>query len=81
VTSGLLLELKTEDLKPVMEGRPELMESLCHYITRMQEFIAKFERSALQKAEIHQHDLLWRVRNFFRLSETLTKDHKVHKDH
>jgi small-conductance mechanosensitive channel/CRP-like cAMP-binding protein len=81
VTSGLLLELKTEDLKPVIEGRPELMESLCHYITRMQEFIARFERSALQKAEIHQHDLLWRVRNFFRLSDTVTQDHKVKKGH
>ena len=68
VTSGLLLEFKTEDLKPIIESRPELMEALCHYITRMQEFITRFERSALQKAEIHQHDLLWRVRNFFRLS-------------
>jgi small-conductance mechanosensitive channel/CRP-like cAMP-binding protein len=81
VTSGLLLELKTEDLKPVIEGRPELMESLCHYITRMQEFLARFERSALQKAEIHQHDLLWRVKNFFRLSDTITKDQKIKTDH
>jgi small-conductance mechanosensitive channel/CRP-like cAMP-binding protein len=81
VTSGLLLELKTEDLKPVVEGRPELMEALCHYITRMQEFIARFERSALQKAEIHQHDLLWRVKNFFRLSDSITKDQKIKKDH
>jgi small-conductance mechanosensitive channel/CRP-like cAMP-binding protein len=81
VTSGLLLELKTEDLKPVVEGRPELMEALCHYITRMQEFIARFERSALQKAEIHQHDLLWRVKNFFRLSDTITKDQKIKKEH
>jgi small-conductance mechanosensitive channel/CRP-like cAMP-binding protein len=69
-TSGLLLELKAEDLKPIIEGRPELMEALCHYVTRMQEFITRFERStAVRTAEIHQHDLLWRVRNFFRLPE------------
>jgi hypothetical protein len=47
----------------------------------MQEFIARFERSALQKAEIHQHDLLWRVKNFFRLSDSITKDQKIKKDH
>jgi small-conductance mechanosensitive channel/CRP-like cAMP-binding protein len=68
LTPGLLLEFKTEDLKPIIESRPELMEDLCHYITRMQEFINRFERTALQKVEIHQHDLLWRVKNFFRLS-------------
>jgi small-conductance mechanosensitive channel/CRP-like cAMP-binding protein len=68
LTSGLLLEFNTDDLKPIIEGRPEVMEDLCHYVTRMQEFINRFESSALQKVEIHQHDLLWRVRNFFRLS-------------
>ena len=70
ITSGLLLELKAEDLKPTIEGRPELMEDLCHFVTQMQEFITRFERSSTQRtAEIHQHDLLWRVRNFFRLPE------------
>ena len=69
LTPGLLLEFKTEDLKPIIESRPEVMEDLCHYITRMQEFITRFERTALQKVEIHQHDLLWRVKNFFRLSQ------------
>jgi len=68
LTPGLLLEFKTEDLKPIIESRPELMEDLCHYITRMQEFITRFERTALQKVQIHQHDLLWRVKNFFKLS-------------
>src|SRR5260221_8129836 len=61
LTPGLLLEFKTEDLKPIIESRPELMEDLCHYITRMQEFITRFERTALQKVQIHQHDLLWRA--------------------
>jgi small-conductance mechanosensitive channel len=66
LTSGLLLEFKATDLKPIIEGRPELAEYLCHYVTRMQEFITRFERSAIQRTVIEPHDLLWRIKNFFR---------------
>jgi small-conductance mechanosensitive channel/CRP-like cAMP-binding protein len=69
ITSGLLLEFKSEDLRPIIQVRPELMEALCHYITRMQQFINRFEQSALQPVAMKQHDLLWRVRNFFKLTE------------
>ena len=65
-TSGLLLEFKAEHLKPILEDRPELAESLSLYVTQMQEFLTKFERSATPEAVIETHDLLWRIRNFFR---------------
>jgi small-conductance mechanosensitive channel/CRP-like cAMP-binding protein len=67
VTSGLLLGLKAEHLKPILEGRPDLLESLSLYVSQMQEFMTRFERSATQEPAIEPHDLLWRIRNFFRL--------------
>ena len=69
VTSGLLLQLKAEDLKPLIEARPELAEELCHYVSKMQEFLASFERSALRPVAAQQHDLVWRVKSFFRLAD------------
>ncbi|MBV8274470.1 MAG: mechanosensitive ion channel [Verrucomicrobia bacterium] len=69
VTSGLLLQFKAEDLKPIIAARPELAEELCHYVSKMQEFIASFERSALQPIIAQQHDLIWRVKSFFRLGD------------
>jgi small-conductance mechanosensitive channel/CRP-like cAMP-binding protein len=65
VTSGLLLQLKAEDLKPVIDARPELAEELCHYVSQMQEFLASFERTALRPVAAQQHDLIWRVKSFF----------------
>jgi small-conductance mechanosensitive channel len=70
ITSGLLLQLKAEDLKPIMEARPELAEELCHYVSQMQEFLAGFERTALRPIAAQQHDLIWRVKSFFRLGGT-----------
>jgi small-conductance mechanosensitive channel/CRP-like cAMP-binding protein len=69
MTSGLLLQLKAEDLKPVLEARPELAEELCHYVSQMQEFLASFERTALRPVAAQQHDLIWRVKSFFRLGD------------
>ena len=69
ITSGLLLKLKSEDLKPIVEARPELAEELCHYVTQMQEFLASFERRALRPVAAQQHDLIWRVKSFFRLGD------------
>src|SRR5260370_19715332 len=36
LTSGLLLELKYEDLKPILEAHPGLIESLTHYVAMSQ---------------------------------------------
>ena len=69
LTGGLLLELRAEDLKPIIEARPKLMEALSHYVAKMQQFLARFERSALEPVVIEQHDMLWRIKNFFGLDE------------
>jgi small-conductance mechanosensitive channel len=69
MTSGLLFQLKAVDLKPIVEARPELADDLCHYVAKMQEFLAGFERAALRPAAAQQHDLVWRVKSFFRLGD------------
>ena len=69
MTSGLLLQLKAEDLKPIINARPELAEELCQYVSQMQEFLASFERTALRPVAAQQHDLIWRVKSFFRLGD------------
>jgi len=66
LTGGLLLEFKAADLKPIVEARPELMEDLSHYVAKTQQFLRTFERSALQPVAIEQHDLLSRIKKFFR---------------
>jgi small-conductance mechanosensitive channel len=66
-TSGLLLELCSKDLKPILESRPELMESLSHSATKAQQFVAMFDKAAIQPAPIEQHDLLSRIKTFFHL--------------
>jgi Mechanosensitive ion channel/Cyclic nucleotide-binding domain len=68
VTSGLLLESKSEDLKPILEARPELIESLSHTVAKLQQLVTMFDQSAIQPAVIEPHDLLWRIRDFFRLN-------------
>jgi len=68
LTSGLLLGLHSEDLKPLLESRPELAESLSRSAVKLQQFIAIFDRSAIQPVEIEQPDLLSRIKNFFRLT-------------
>ena len=68
LTSGLLLGSKSEDLKPILEARPALIESLTHSVAKAQQFVAMFDRSAIQPGMIEPHDLLWRIRNFFRLN-------------
>jgi small-conductance mechanosensitive channel len=67
VTSGLLLELRSEHLKPILQSRPELAESLSHSAARLHQFVAMFDRAAIQPIVIEQRDLLSRIKNFFRL--------------
>jgi CRP-like cAMP-binding protein len=73
LTPGLLLGLRSEDLKPVLQSRPELVELLSHSPARLQQFIAMFDRAAVQPVVIEQSDLLSRIRNFFRLNTNGTK--------
>ena len=68
LTSGLLLDQKSEDLKPILEARPELIESLGHSAAKLQQFVTTFDQSAIQPVVIEPHDLFWRIKDFFRLS-------------
>ena len=67
ITSGHLLELRSEDLKPILESRPELMESLSHSASKAQQFAAMFDKAAIQPVVIEQRDLFSRIKTFFRL--------------
>ena len=67
LTSGFLLEVTSEDLKPILQARPELMELLSHSAARTQEYLSLLDKSAIQPVAIEPHDLLWRIKNFFRL--------------
>ena len=78
LTSGLLLELKAEDLRPILKARPELIESLTHTVAKMQQFVNRFDQSAIQPAVIEPHDLLWRIRNFFRLNMESSLKRSIH---
>jgi CRP-like cAMP-binding protein len=68
ITSGLLLGLFSKDLEPILQSRPELVELLSHSVSKLQQTLARFEKSAaIQPAAISQPDLLWHIRKFFRL--------------
>jgi CRP-like cAMP-binding protein len=72
-TLGLLLELHSENLKPILQSRPELVESLCDSAARLQQFVATFYRAAIQPVVIEHHDLLSRIKNFFHLAVLVTR--------
>jgi small-conductance mechanosensitive channel len=67
LTSGLLFELCSSDLKPILESRPELMESLSHSASVIQQFVAMFDKASIQPVAIEQRDLLTRIKTFFHL--------------
>jgi small-conductance mechanosensitive channel len=67
LTSGLLLQLNAEDLKPILESRPELMEYLSFSASKVQQFVAIFDKAAIQPVAIAQPALLSRIKNFFHL--------------
>jgi CRP-like cAMP-binding protein len=69
LTSGLLLQLQSEELKPILESRPELMESLSQSAAKAQQFVAMFDKAAIQPVAIEPHDLLSRIKTFFRLEQ------------
>jgi small-conductance mechanosensitive channel/CRP-like cAMP-binding protein len=67
LTAGLLLGSYSKDLKPLIVSRPELAESFSRSAARYQQFIAMFDRSALQSEVMAQPDLLSRIKKFFEL--------------
>jgi small-conductance mechanosensitive channel len=68
LTSGLLLGLCSADLKPILESRPELVESLSHVVAREEHLIAIRGQAAIHRGIIEQTDLLSRIRTFFHLT-------------
>jgi small-conductance mechanosensitive channel len=66
-TSGLLLEFCSDDLKPILQSRPALMESLSHSAMKVQQFVAMFDKAAIQPVQIEQRDLLSRIKTYFHL--------------
>jgi small-conductance mechanosensitive channel len=67
LTGGLLLQLQAEDLKPILESRPELMEYLSFSASKVQQLISVFDKAAIQPVAIEQPALFSRIKNFFRL--------------
>ena len=68
LTSGLLLGLCSEDHKPILESRPELVELLSHSVATQQHLLAIVDKAAIQPVVIEQPDLLSRIKNFFHLN-------------
>jgi CRP-like cAMP-binding protein len=68
LSSGLLLGLCSADLKPILESRPELAESLSYLVARQQHLLEVLGEAAIHRAVVEQTDLLSRIRTFFRLN-------------
>jgi small-conductance mechanosensitive channel/CRP-like cAMP-binding protein len=68
LSSGLLLGLCSSDLKPIIQSRPELVESLSHVVAREQHLLTIRGREAVRRVVIDQTDLLSRIRTFFHLN-------------
>jgi hypothetical protein len=72
LTSGVLLEWNAKHLKPILAARPELANSLSHSLAKHQLLLANFDKDASYHAEIHQEQLLSRIKDFFHVDG----DHK-----
>jgi len=68
LSSGLLLGLRSADLKPILDSRPELVESLSHVVARQQHLLDVLGEAAIQRVVAKQTDLLSRIRTFFHLN-------------
>jgi small-conductance mechanosensitive channel/CRP-like cAMP-binding protein len=67
MTPGVLLGFCSEDLKPILASRPELVELVSNMVARKQHLFTTLDHAAIQEMPIAQHDLLSRVRSFFNL--------------
>ena len=70
LTSGVLLEWKAEDLKPLIAARPELADSLSHSMATVRLLLDNFDRDASHHIEIPQKQLLSRLKDFFHVVGT-----------
>jgi small-conductance mechanosensitive channel/CRP-like cAMP-binding protein len=70
LSSGLLLEWKAMDLKPILQARPELADTLNRSRTKVQQLLDAFDKDANQHTEIHQYHLLSRIKDFFHVDGT-----------
>src|SRR5260370_21238377 len=52
LSSGLLLGLCSADLKPILESRPELVESLSHVVARQEHLLAILGQAAIHRVVI-----------------------------
>ena len=68
ITPGVLLGFCSENLKPILTSRPELVELVTNTVARKQHRFALLDKTAIQQVPIEQHDLLTRIRNFFNLN-------------
>jgi pimeloyl-ACP methyl ester carboxylesterase len=68
ITPGVLLGFCSEDLKPILASRPELVESVGYAVARKQHLFTMLDHAAIQEMPIEQHDLLSRIRSFFNLN-------------
>src|SRR3984893_1123447 len=68
ITTGVLLGFCSEDLKPILASRPELVELVCNAVARKQHLFTMLDNAAIHQVATEQHDLLSRVRNFFHLA-------------
>ena len=70
LTSGILLEWNATQLKPILAARPELAHCISHSMAALQLPIASFDKDASYRTEIHQSDLLSRIKDFFHVDGT-----------
>jgi CRP-like cAMP-binding protein len=68
LSSGLLLGLCSADLKPILESRPQLVESLSHLVAKQQHLLDVRGEAAIHRVVAEQTDLLSRIRTFFCLN-------------
>jgi CRP-like cAMP-binding protein len=68
LTPGLLLQVKSENLRPLLESRPELVQTLSYAAVQLKQSIATLEREAMQSIPIGHLALSSRIKKFFHLS-------------
>jgi CRP-like cAMP-binding protein len=68
LTPGLLLQVGSENLRPLLESRPELVQTLSYAAVQLKQSIATLEREAIQSIPIGHLALSARIKKFFHLS-------------
>jgi small-conductance mechanosensitive channel/CRP-like cAMP-binding protein len=68
LTPGLLLQVTSENLRPLLESRPELVQTLSYAAVQLKESITALEREAMQSIPIEHLALSSRIKKFFHLS-------------